>query len=398
MKKLNVTLLCFIIALQVQAHILPDTTASADNVREKILGEIKQNFDNNNKAIDSTIMRLDGRVSKLDSVIKITGNPKERMDKLVERVQVLEEKQKAIEQNELNVYQANYQSAVINLVSMDREIKPLVLFHTTRDFFNALTETGNPMTYEGYDAGFTKFKEYIKKVKDHSATLKAVSEIVQSTGNISFGVPLVGAYSQLLFSGMADYVNSIGHKKREMKEEAEKMFAVTTALSQFATDKDQIENEWGGITQSLSEMQVYYDSTLNRNMRMINVDRTDMTNEFTRESDASKRYIYLTILRQKAADYVVAMKAKEPKDWKENIYYQLMDVQSLKMKYGDLTYRIRTHIDKYSTLINKYKTNKNIGTHVARLDEKLNQLKSTFDEAFEPSQYMHSATQMYKVM
>ncbi len=398
MKQLNFIFIFLSCALHAQAYIKPDSTAATDNVREKILGEIRQSYDYKNKAIDSTIGRLDSKVSKLDSVIKMTGNPKERMDKLVERVQVLEQKQKAVEQNEINVYEANYQSAVINLASMDREIKPLLLFHTTKDFFNALTETGNPMSYDGYAAGFTKFKAYIDKIKDHSATLKAVSEVVSATGNVSFGVPLVGAYSQLLFSGMAEYVNSIGHKKREQKAEAEKMFAITTTLSQFATDKNLVENEWEGITQSLAEMQVYYDSTLNTNLRMVDISRSELTNSFTRESDASKRYIYLTVLRQKAADHVLAMKAKDPKDWKEEIYYQLMDVQSLKMKYGDITYRIRHHIDKYDVLINKYKTNKNIGTHVARLDEKLNLLKATFDDAFEPAQYAHSATQMYKVM
>jgi hypothetical protein len=72
-----------------------------------------------------------------------------------------------------------------------------------------------------------------------------------------------------MFSGMAEYVNSIGHKKRELKTEAEKMFAITASLSQFSTDKNLIENEWDGITQSLEEMQVYYDTLMNRNMNML---------------------------------------------------------------------------------------------------------------------------------
>ena len=313
-------------------------------------------------------------------------------------MQVLEEKQKAIEQNELNVYEANYQSAMINLVSMDREIKPLVLFRTSKDFFNALTETSNPVSYEGFSKGFHDFKEYIEKVKDKNATQKAVSEVIAATGNISFGIPIVGAYSQLLFSGMAEYVNSIGHKKRELKAEAEKMFAITATLSQFTTDKNLIENEWDGITQSLEEMQVYYDTLINRNLQMLDIQKCDVCNGFTKQSDASKRYAYLTQIRQKAADYVVEMKNKRPKDWKENIYYQLMDVQSVKIRYGDITYRITHHINKYAVLINKYKSNKDIGSHVEKLDEKLNLLKSTFDETFEPFQYVHAATQMYKVL
>jgi hypothetical protein len=92
------------------------------------------------------------------------------------------------------------------------------------------------------------------------------------------------------------------------------------------------------------------------------------------------------------------MKTKHPKDWKENIYYQLMDVQSVKMRYGDITYRITHHINKYAVLIDKYRNNTQIGGHVQKLDEKLNLLKATFDETFEPFQYVHAATQMYKVL
>jgi hypothetical protein len=373
-------------------------TLTEKSVREKILNDIQRNLDVKNKAIDSTITRLDNKVGKLDSLIKLTGSPRERTDKLIERVQILEEKQKALEQNEINVYEANYQSAVINLVSMDREIKPLILFRTTKDFFNTLTETSNPVNYEAFRAGFEKFRVYIDKTKDNNATAKTISEIINATGNVSFGIPIVGAYSQLLFSGMAEYVNSIGHKKRELKTEAEKMFAITAALSQFATDKSLVENEWDGITTSLEEMHIRYDTVFSRNMRMLGLDKCDVANGFTSQSDASKRYLYLTMLRQKAGDYVLSVKKQCPKDWKENIYYQLMDVQSLKVRYGEITYRIRHHINKYSTLIAKYKNNKEIGDHVGKLDEKLEDLKATFDDTFEPTQYVNAATQMYKVL
>ena len=375
-----------------------DSLNTENNVREKILNDIRQNLETKNRAIDSTISRLDNRVGKLDSLIKQSASPKDRLDKVVERVQVLEEKQKAIEQNEINVYEANYQSAIINLVSMDREIKPLLLFHATRDFFNALTDCSNPMNYEEFRPGYEKFRVYIDRVKDHDAVLKTVSDVISATGSNFSCVPIVGAYSQLLFSGMAQYVNSIGHNKRELKRDAESMFAVTTALSQFTSEKNLIENEWDGITQSLEEMQFYYDSVMNRNLRMMNIDRCVITSSFTRESDANLRYIYLSTLRQKAGDYVLAIKQSDPKNWKENIYYQLMDVQALKIKYGDITYRIRKHTDKYKTLIARYKTNKDIGTHIERLSEKLEQLRTTFDDTFEPIEYVHAATRMYKVL
>jgi hypothetical protein len=280
---------------------------------------------------------------------------------------------------------------------MDREIKPLLLFHATKDFFNTLTETSNPVNYDLFRKGFEKYKKYVDDIKDESATQKAIAEIISSSGGFTSNIPIVGAYSQLLFTSMSEYVNSIGHSKRELKDEAEKMFSVTVALSQFTTDKNLIENEWDGITESLEEMQVYYDTLLNHNLRMMNIKREDVTAGFTRQTDADKRYLYFTMLRQKAADYVVEMKKANPKDWKENIYYQLIDVQSQKVRYGDITYRIKRHINKYNTLIAKYKTNKLIGDHILKLDDKLNLLKSTFDETFEPYQYVHAAAQMYKV-
>jgi len=367
-----------------------------NNVREKILKDIQKNLDKKNSEIDSTIYNLDSRVGRLDSLLK-TGNAKERIDKLVERVQILEEKQRALEQNELNIYEANYQSAIINLVSMDREIKPLYLFHATRDFFNALSETTNPMTYPDFKKGFDKYREYVNSIKDEGEVQKSVAEIVGASGFVLADVPLVGAYSELLFKSMEDYINSIGQKKRDMKVDAEKMFAVTLALSQFTSDKNQVESEWEGITESLEEMQIYYDTLLNKNARMMGIKREDIMAGFTRQTDADKRYLYLSELRQKAADYVVQMKKENPKDWKVNIYYQLIDVQSQKVRYGDLTYRITRHISRYDKLIAKYKNNKMIGDHVGKLEDKLHELKSSFDETFEPFQYVHAATQMYKV-
>ncbi len=398
MKLLTILALSLLYAFT--AHALgEDSAATAEKtVREKILDDIHRNFDTKNRALDSTMVKLDSKVTRLDSIIKLTGSPKERIDRVAERVEVLEEKQKAREQNELNVYEANYQAAIINMVSMDREIKPLILFRSTKDFFNALTETGNPTTYDGFRSGFDKFKTYIDETKEDNPTLNTLASIVNATGNITFGIPLVGAYSQLLFSGMSDYIKSIGHKRRDLKVEADKMFAITVSVSQFVTDKGMVENEWDEITEALQEMQLQYDSVLNRNLNMLGITRPEMTNLFTNQSDADRRYLYLTALREKAANYVLATQKSRPKDWKENIYYQLMDVQSLKLKYGDITYHIKHHIGKYSVLINKYKTNKEIGDRVGKLDQKLNQLKATFDDAFEPIQYVHAATRMYKVL
>jgi hypothetical protein len=397
MKKLLLATLCGMYSACLFANGA-DSTLNELKIKNIILADIQQNLEVKSKTFDSTIIKLDTRISKLDSTLRLTESPKEKIDKLIERVQVLEQKQKAQEEHEQNVYEANYQSAIINLASMDREIKPLVLFQTARDFFDALNETTNPSTYDGYNASFAKFKEYIDKIKDQDAAAQAISDMADISGGVALRPPLTGSFATLTLSGMSKYINSIGHKKRDLKKESMKMFSVTTKLCQFTADKNMIESEWETIIESLYGMEKSYDTILNQNLAMLNIKRQTFTNEFTKESDANMRYAYLTTLRQSAADYVSKMKETNPKNWKENIYYQLIDVQSLKIKYGDVTLRISEHMNKYGSLVEKYKRDKDIGGEVVKLGVKLDRLKETFDNTFEPGEYAHTASRMYKVL
>ena len=137
--------------------------ASDKNIRNKVLNDIQDNLDKKTKSIDQTLTKLDHKVDSLDVEIAASRDAREKADKLLLRVQSLEKKQQAIEENELYVYQANYQSAIINLVSMDKEIKPLVLFNAAKSFFSTLNETADPMKYAGYQDWYKKFYDFVGK-------------------------------------------------------------------------------------------------------------------------------------------------------------------------------------------------------------------------------------------
>ncbi|MDE3236255.1 MAG: hypothetical protein KGO81_09900 [Bacteroidota bacterium] len=379
------------------AAAVTDTVASEKQLKEKLLNDIQQNLSKKNDAIDSTIRKIDTRVDKIDSMLKTTTSAKEKAEKLLERVQVVEDKQKALEENELNIYQANYQSAIINLLSMEREIKPLVLFNATKNFFDELSSVSNPTTYPGYQEWFKKFKEYIQKNKQRDVNLNALDNFIKISETVSSALPLTGAASQVMFTGMSNYINSISKKEKELKTESEKMFELTLSLSQFTEEKDKIEYEWKEITKLLQQLQEYYDKTLTRNLSIISIDKNDFMDKFSKENDADKRYLYLSAIRQKTAQVVSAFKNSNPKEWKEKIYFELADVQTLKLKYGDITSRISRHITEYELLIKKFKNDKNLSSRMDLLESKLNTLKDTFDKAFEPSDYTNSIYRMYKV-
>ena len=398
MKKYLLILLCIVLIRPCYAQTADSTTLTTDkNIRNKVLSDIQDNLDKKTKTIDLTLSRLDHKVDSLDIAIAGSRDARDKVDKLLQRVQALEKKQEAIEENELYVYQANYQSAIINLVSMDKEIKPLLLFNSTKSFFATLTETSDPMKYPGYQEWYKKFYEYIERQKDKEPSLNVLHDMIQLTGTITGGVPIAGPISQALCLGINSYITSLGARKKELRDQSEKMFLLTAKLSQFDYDKDLIEQQWEIVTKELEKMQIHYDTILNQNLSLLRISRGDYAQRFSKENDAEKRYQFLTELRKKAAGLIADRKMADVKTWKQPIYYELMDVQSLKLRFGEITFDFRGIMSKYDELIHKYRNDPEIGFKVQALEIKLNALSDTFDAAFEPTEYINSATRMYLV-
>ncbi|MGE9313917.1 hypothetical protein ACLOAU_19850 [Niabella sp. CJ426] len=367
------------------------------NLRDKVLNDIQNNFDSRNKTLDSTVTKLDQRLSSLDKSIAQSRDANDKADKLQQRVQAVEEKQKAIEQNELNLFQANYQSAMVNLVSMDREIKPLLLFNSTKSFFNALSETGNPMNYDGYTKWYNQYAAYVKEKKAESPVLNVTSNLLSFAGNFTKGAPVTGPITSALFSSMTTYIDNIGKKEKALKELSEQMLTLTMKISQFNYDNDRIENEWESITAELQDLQTKYDKSLKENLSIIKTSPADFQANFSKENDAEKRYQYLTRLRDEAAKFVSEERTKNPKDWRQKAYVQMNDVQSLKQRFGQVTFRISQNLLKYKELFDKYKADPQLGARVKDLEIKMKELQESFDKTFDPLEYINSANRMYKV-
>ena len=372
-------------------------TLNDKQLKDKVLGEIQTSFDRRTKAMDSTVHNLDEKVNELDKSILETKDAKEKADKLVLRVQALEDRQKAIDQNDLYIFQANYQSAIVNLVSMEREIKPLVLFNSTKSFFDELGQASNPMNYPGYKDFYTQFNKYMENNKAEETTLGVASNVLSSFGSETEAVPSTGPMTFALFCGMSSYMGSLSGKHKDLREQSEKMLILTIKLSQFDYDQGLIENEWASIEAELDNLQKLYAQDLAGDLATLKIDPKDFNLNFSQQSDAESRYQYLTQMRQAAADVAAAEKEKNPKDWKQKIYYQMMDVQSLKMRFGQITFRISENISRYNALFDKYKSDPQIGNEIVSLLTKLNDLKETFDKAFDPLDYISSTTKMYKV-
>lgn len=253
------------------------------------------------------------------------------------------------------------------------------------------------MQYDGYTSWYKGFSTYLNENKSKSPLLSVTSSLLGFAKGFTAGVPVTGPITTSLFSGMTSYIDNMGKKEKDLKEQSEKMLTLTMKISQFAYDNGQIENEWDAISKELDDLQKKYESSLKTSLGVLKVSETDFKDNFTNQNDADKRYLYLTGLRDGAASFVTNQKKNNPKDWKQQTNVQLLEVQNLRLRFGQITFRIQENIKKYNDLFEKYKSDDQIGTKIKELQIKLKDLEESFDKTFDPMEYINSANKMYRV-
>lgn len=393
----------YILSLLIILLNLPFASFSQENnesksVTDLVLYQLNKERTLLRENVDSKIKLMDAKITNLDESIRTTNSSSEKIDKLLERVQILEEKQFELDKNVISVYKYNYSSAVLNLASMEREIKPLNLFNSSRDFYTTLDKVSNPMNYEGYVAWFKEFEKYIEENKKDEARLDALSHIIQVTGNLAEGTPFTGMFAGSLFEGIGSFVNSLGRRDKELREKSMNMFKLTTSVSQFTHDKDLIETEWNAIAKSLDELKALQEKSMNDNIvKILGINKADFKKRFTDETDAKKRTQYILDISKITEDKIVEERNKNGENWKQNFYNQMVTVQNLKIRFGTLTFRILENLDKYKVLIAKYKKDEYLKDRVDQLALKLNLVRNSFEATFNPQDYIKASNEMYIV-
>ncbi|MDX1761967.1 MAG: hypothetical protein R3218_07420 [Christiangramia sp.] len=368
------------------------------SVTEQVLKELNRERSLLSQNLEFRIKEIDSKITNLDESIKNTNSASEKVEKLLERVKYLEERQEEIDKNTISVYKYNYSSAVLNLASMEREIKPLNLFNSSREFYTTLDAVGNPMNYEGYQEWFGKFKKYIAEEKEDDARLAALNHMLQVTGDLAKGTPFTGMFAGSLFDGISQFIGSLNRRDKELKEQSMKMLKLTTSIAQFTHDKDLIETEWEGINKSLNELKELQNKAIEDNLvEILDIDRKDFSDNFTNETDAKKRTQYILDISKVAENKIVEERKMNPENWKQEYHDQMLSVQNLKIRFGMLTFRILENLEKYEKLINKYENDPYLKDEMKNLRLKLNMVRNSFESTFNPQEYIRASNEMYIV-
>jgi len=368
------------------------------SVTEQVLKELNRERSLLSQNLEFRIKEIDSKITNLDESIKNTNSASEKVEKLLERVKYLEERQEEIDKNTISVYKYNYSSAVLNLASMEREIKPLNLFNASREFYTTLDAVGNPMNYDGYQEWFGKFKKYIAEEQEDNARLAALNHMLEVTGDLAKGTPFTGMFAGSLFDGISSFIGSLNRRDKELREQSMDMLKLTTSISQFTHDKDLIETEWEGINKSLNELKELQNKAMEDNLvEILEIQKSNFTENFTNETDAKKRTQYILDISKIAENKIVEERKENPENWKQEYHDQMLTVQNLKIRFGMLTFRILENLDKYEKLIQKYQNDPYLKNEMKNLKLKLDLVRNSFESTFNPQQYIQASNEMYIV-
>jgi hypothetical protein len=368
------------------------------SVTEQVLKELNRERSLLSQNLEFRIKEIDSKITNLDESIRTSNSASEKVEKLLERVKFLEQRQEEIDKNTVSVYKYNYSSAVLNLASMEREIKPLSLFNSSREFYSTLDKVSNPMNYEGYQQWFGKFKGYIEEEKEDDAKLEALNHMLQVTGDLAKGTPFTGMFAGSLIDGISQFVGSLNRRDKELREKSIKMLKLTTSISQFTHDKDLIETEWEGINKNLNELKELQQEAIEDNLvEILGISRNGFTEKFTNETDAKKRTQYILDISKIAENKIVEERKSNPENWKQEYHDQMLTVQNLKIRFGMLTFRILENLEKYEKLIAKYENDPFLKDEMKNLRLKLDLVRNSFESTFNPQEYIRASNEMYIV-
>lgn len=368
------------------------------SVTEQVLKELNRERSLLSQNLEFRIKEIDSKITNLDESIRTSNSASEKVEKLLERVKFLEQRQEEIDKNTVSVYKYNYSSAVLNLASMEREIKPLSLFNSSREFYSTLDKVSNPMNYDGYQQWFGRFKGYIEEEKEDDAKLEALNHMLQVTGDLAKGTPFTGMFAGSLIDGISQFVGSLNRRDKELREKSIKMLKLTTSISQFTHDKDLIETEWEGINKNLNELKELQQEAIEDNLvEILGISRDGFTEKFTNETDAKKRTQYILDISKIAENKIVEERKTNPENWKQEYHDQMLTVQNLKIRFGMLTFRILENLEKYEKLIAKYENDPFLKDEMKNLRLKLDLVRNSFESTFNPQEYIRASNEMYIV-
>lgn len=386
-------ILAFTTALCNNLYGQADTLSISDKIKIERDNELSI-YKNKLKVNDIEIKTLQNRLSE-------SKNTQVRVATLDELQQKLDDRLKALENASKRKANYNGQLALIELLSVQRDLQPAQLFSSSQTFFTQLGGVSNLQNYPSFVTWKTEYdKWYEEKGKEDQMT-QLVNSAIGLIGDVSNKVPLYGSIVQTVTSGIGTLVSAFGNKHKELKNKTPEMLRLLSSTSQFENQKAIIDHEWQQINKELSQLQAENDKLLRDQLAYYGIDYTQYESEYLNATLETERDRFKSKCRTTLNNKLTSLDKDEStaNKWLGQVETYMYKVQSLRIRFGNLTNKMLSNIDRYEQLIqifsDKTKFPQELTIKIEGLGRTLSSVNKNFSSTFKPEKYIEDSAVMY---
>ncbi len=385
--------------------MLVNVSVSQTDTLKTISEQIKLDRDNQLQELQEKLKRNEEVVNRLTEKLAdsdyLKSTDKEKMVDL-EKLQIaLDYRLKILEEAPKTRINLNGQLAFTELLSIQRDIQPADLFLTSRTFFSHLGNISSMQQYGSFNSWKAEFDKWNSKQKGGDLMLDLVNSSLNLIGSATSSVPLYGSIAQTVSYGTSSFLSTWGSKDRELATKTVTMLKLLNAVSQFEQQKAIIDHEWDAINRELEQLQKENTQLLAEQMEYFGLNANEYKTKYINETLDSKRENYKNACRKIISDKISAFEADADLKgkWLGQVETYMYKVQSLRLRFGQLTSRMLSNIESYEQLISMYSDSAKFPVEftasVVGLGNSLKAVKNKFYTSFNPSKYIEDSAVMY---
>lgn len=363
--------------------------------------QIKDERDKQLKVLTEKLQKNEAEVSKLtEKLSNIDQRKTNEKLKAMENLQIaLEKRIKIIEETPKIRTSLNGQLAFTELLSIQRDIQPAELFLTSSIFYTQLGNIGNLQGYGDFNNWKAEYDKWYKKQNDNDEMLKLINNSINLIGNTANKIPLYGSIVQTVTSGVTIMVTSMGNREKSLVEKTPAMLRLLNATSQFEYQKSLIDHDWEVINKELELLQVEHKVLLKEQLAYYGLSESECELKYLKETLDNNRDNYKISCRQTISEKLLALDEQTKGKWIGQVEIYMYKVQSLRLRFGQLTTRMLANIERYEKLIAVYSDNTKFPVEFTNkllsLSSSLAAVKNKFYTSFNPAKYIEDSAVMY---
>lgn len=378
---------------------------SQETDENSIAEQIKTERDNQLKELNEKLKRNEEEVNRLTEKLAATDNKnqtdKEKIVDLEKLQFALDNRLKFIEEGPKTKLNLNGQLAFTELLSIQRDIQPLDLFLSSQSFFNQLGNIGKIQNYNTFNVWKKEYDNWYNKQGKDDLMMEVINNSLSLISSAGSTIPLYGTMVSTVSSGITALVTSIGKREKDLSDKTPAMLRLLNVTSQFENQKSIIDHEWAQINKELEQLQKENSTLLEDQMTYYGISMLDYKKRYLNATLDIDRETFKNESRRTISEKLARLdNSQETKGkWLGQVETYMYKVQSLRLRFGQLTTRMLVNMDQYESLIEVYsdstKFPSEFTTQINGLNNSLRTLKSKFYASYNPAKYIEDSAVMY---